>query len=174
METAGTITHTVTENVNSNVSNKDLSKPSGTKVDLSEYPSIRERFRREYEANKELYEECDYQNVMSIDFWVKRYGYFMNDTERWYEKLRDAMRWRKSYKINHFDLSKVPKEVYQLSPLIIYGPDRLGRPVLIVRGKMHRRIPPIQDRLNYYLAYMINKIDKIKNSENLATINRCF
>ena len=52
-----------------------------------------------------------------------------------------------------------------MSPLIIYKPDRIGRPTLIIRGKFHRKIPIIQDRLNFYLAYVINKIDSINNLE---------
>ncbi|XP_074596742.1 protein real-time-like [Brevipalpus obovatus] len=127
--------------------------------------SIRNLFINDYEQNKDLYEEEDYQRVVQKDFWVTRYMANLDESnEEIFGRIRDTMRWRKSYGVKDFDPLSLPKEFFQIAALIPYVPDRQGRPTLYIRGKMHRKVDKIEDRVKRYLVDVINRVDAMKEA----------
>ncbi|XP_015789871.1 motile sperm domain-containing protein 2 [Tetranychus urticae] len=152
------------------VNSTKQSKKSDGKQDSSEkyqekIATIRSMFAKEYESHPELYDECDHRKVMEKDFWVSR---FMADpsesVEDSYEKLRSTMEWRRSFGVNSFDPFTIPKEIYQIAALIPYEKDRQGRPTLYIRGKIHRKIEQLEDKIKHYLVNVIEQLDSAKES----------
>lgn len=93
------------------------------KIDL-----IRGQFKEDYEKNRDLYEPEDYEKVMKKDFWIARYMVSVEeDPKLCLERVISSMRWRKSYGIKHFDFNSLPRELFQISALFHYQPDKHGR-----------------------------------------------
>ncbi|XP_053211523.1 motile sperm domain-containing protein 2-like [Panonychus citri] len=125
--------------------------------------TLRDRFSTEYSAHPELYDEIDFRKVMDKDFWVTRFMADPNESiDDTFEKLRSTMEWRKSFGVNHFDPLSIPKEIYQVSALIPYEVDKQGRPTLYIRGKIHRKIDQLEDKIKHYLVNMIETIDSVR------------
>lgn len=127
---------------------------------------VRKQFLREYEDNKEFYDECDLEKVRN-DLWVARFINFMHQgPEKGLEHMKECFRWRKSFGVNSFDRTTIPIEVYQMCPVFMYGADDSSRRTLFVRVKMHRKIDEIADRFRKSFANFVERID--------ATVNREF
>ncbi|RWS13518.1 Motile sperm domain-containing protein 2-like protein [Dinothrombium tinctorium] len=136
----------------------DKNEPIATPEMIRE---VREKFLEDYKANADLYESVDIEKIKQNDFYVRRYINYLNQgPEKGLEQMKKAYRWRKEFNLNHFDQLTVPKEMYQLGALFTYPPDKNGDLLLYVRGKMHRKIELVADRIKHYFAYHVNKLDE--------------
>ena len=126
---------------------------------------IRARFLEDYYANSDLYDECDLKKVNN-DFWISRFINFLDQgLDKSLEHMKECFRWRKSFGVNTFDRTSIPREVYQMGAIFQYKPDARGRHSLIIRVKMHRKISVIEDRLRKSLVNYMERIDAAANQE---------
>lgn len=118
-----TLNHPINNNITCCNGLDDIGKRRRIKIDF-----IRQMFKEDYENNKDLYELQDYEKVINNDFWITRYMANMDESsDTILERVKSTMRWRKSFGVNHFDPLTIPREVYQVSAIINYLPDRRGR-----------------------------------------------
>ena len=134
-----------------------------TKSIQEEINELRQWFEEEYYDDPSFCEKQDYKKVMNEDFFVSRFILFNdNGPVKGLDMLKNCLTWRKQIGLNKFDPLQVPKELYILSPIFIYLPDRKGRNTLYIRGQMSLKFPILQNRVKESLVYMINKIDSME------------
>ncbi|KAI1290112.1 Motile sperm domain-containing protein 2 [Halotydeus destructor] len=143
----------------------DKQNNNGYTVTSKEIAMVREQFMADYEANPELYDAEDLVKV-NTDHWVSRFiGFLDQGPEKGLDHMVECFRWRKTFGVNAFDQAIIPLEVYQMGPLFIYEPDNNGRLNLFIRGKMHRKIEILEERLKRSFVNYVEKVDAAANKQ---------
>ncbi|RWS15633.1 Motile sperm domain-containing protein 2-like protein [Dinothrombium tinctorium] len=123
--------------------------------------TVKEKFLDDVKANPNLYDSKDIEKIEKNDYFVKRFINYQNQgSEKGLEHMKKAYKWRKDFNINNFDQLCLPKEVYQMGAIFIYLPDKENDPVLHIRGKMHRKVDLLMDRIKHYFAHLVNELDE--------------
>ncbi|RWS03407.1 Motile sperm domain-containing protein 2-like protein [Dinothrombium tinctorium] len=122
---------------------------------------VREKFLKEYEENPHLYDSEDIEKIKQNDFYVRRYINYQNQgPEKGLKHMIKSYRWRKKFDVNNFDQFSVPREIYQMGAVVIYPPDKEGDLMMYIRGKMHRKVDIIEERIKHFFAYQVNQLDE--------------
>lgn len=121
---------------------------------------LRKRFLVEFVSNRYLYHDEDARRIRESDYWVKRFILHKNQgSNSGFYHMKDTLKWKKSSGIRDFNPIDIPREVYELSPIFSYLPDGSGTVPIYVRCKMVVKIPVLEERMQQYLAYILDKID---------------
>jgi len=106
-------------------------KPTDGSLDvlLDKILELRELFSKEYEENKELYDERDYQRFMDEedDWHARRWIIYQRDVQAAFEMLKDTMKWRKELDLNNLNYEDFPREFYECGCVFEYGHDKKGK-----------------------------------------------
>lgn len=89
------------------------------------------------------------------------------------EMLKTTLAWRKTVAISTTPINTFPKEFFQIGGLFQYEPDLEGNPVIYMRIRMHRKIAEIQEPIQQFLFYIINKVDLETNSNGAVILFDC-
>lgn len=156
-------------NNSSNSRNESESESNCSNLDSLELEKdiqqLRSAFLEEYEINPHLYDEEDIEKVKESDLWLTRFITFLNQgSEKGLEHMKDVFRWRKSFGINSFNPLEIPQEIYEMGPVSNYARDKDGNRNLIMRVKMHRKIPFLEDRIKQSVMNYVEEIDQKSTS----------
>src|SRR5580700_8641996 len=108
---------------------------------------VRRKFLSDYEKDKDLYDIEDVNRVKRSRWQVERYLIWKNgDVQAAVEALIVTMRWRKSFPTHPISTSTdttFPQEFWKTGGVSIYSKNNKGQPILLMRIKVHRRVPKL-------------------------------
>lgn len=121
----------------------------------------RKKFYEIYKTdNSDLYDEQDVQHVMQKDWWLIRYLNQNMNVNQSMINLTNNFKWRKENKLRFVKDCEFPAELYKLGAMFKYNFDKNGRPVLIIRVKLVRRIHEVTMTLKEFLKYLVYTTDQ--------------
>lgn len=105
-------------------------KPKDGSLDVlaERIEELKSLFRQEYEANRDLYDQYDYNRIMDKqdDWCARRWIIYQRDVPTAFEMLKDTMRWRKELDLNNTTYEDFPREFYECGCVFEYGRDKKG------------------------------------------------
>lgn len=136
---------------------------------------LRKRFLTEYVTHRFHYHDNDARRVQESDFWVKRFILHKNQgPNSAFYHMKDTFKWKKSFRIHEFNPLDIPKEVYQLSPLFSYLPDKNGVVPIYVRCKMIVKIEVFEEKMKQFFAVLMDQVDdKVRRPRGWSLIFDC-
>ncbi|KAF7493147.1 Motile sperm domain-containing protein 2 [Sarcoptes scabiei] len=136
---------------------------------------IRQRFlTEEWEINPEEYCEKDIERVKQSKWYVKRFYLSANrNCDEAFELLRSVLKWRRQHDLSNVRPEFFPREFYEIGGLFEYEPDRQGNPVIYLRIRMHRKIKEIQEPIQQFLLYTIDRVDRRSDSKGCVIVFDC-
>ena len=121
---------------------------------------LRKRFLVEFVTNRFHYHEEDAKRVRESDFWVKRFILHKNQgSNAAFYHMKDVFKWKKSFGIHDFNPIDIPREVYQLSPIFSYLPDKKGVTPIYIRCRMIIKVDLLEEKMKQYFAYIMDRVD---------------
>lgn len=89
---------------------------------------LKSLFKREYDANQNLYDKRDYDRFVdkNDDWHARRWIIYQRDVPTAFEMLKDTMRWRKEINLNGLTYEDFPREFYECGCVFEYGKDKRG------------------------------------------------
>ncbi|RWS09385.1 Motile sperm domain-containing protein 2-like protein [Dinothrombium tinctorium] len=89
-----------------------------------------------WKQDSELFDELDVQNIIWNKVYLHRFLLRQHgNVKKTIEMVKETLIWRKEKRIPHIIPSAVPREIYDLGPMITHGTDRDGNVVLYIRLK---------------------------------------
>lgn len=77
------------------------------------------------------------------------------------ESLRDLLKFRKHYQLNHVLPEQFSKEFFLMNGIFRFGCDKTGLPVIYIRARVHRKwSAKFDDTFRRYVAWQVNMITK--------------
>lgn len=121
---------------------------------------VRDLFNQEVRLNGDLYDAIDIDRVNQDDWTVERFlRQQKNDIEKGYQMLIDAMRWRKSFGVNHIKTTDFPKEYFETGEAHLHVKDQNGVFTVYLRVKLHRKISELSPLSQKFLVYLFEKCE---------------
>ena len=90
---------------------------------------LRGLFRKEFEDNRELYDQRDFDRLMDPqdDWHTRRWVIYQREMTIAFEMLKDTMRWRKEMDLNGLSYEDFPREFFECGCAFEYGQDKQGK-----------------------------------------------
>lgn len=122
----------------------------------------------------DLYDDIDIERLRNSEWFVKRFllASRRNANEA-FEMLKITLAWRKSVQLSTTPINTFPREFFQIGGLFQYEPDLEGNPVIYMRIRMHRKIVELQEPIQQFLFYIINKVDLESNNKGAVILFDC-
>lgn len=122
---------------------------------------VREMFADEVKNNGDLYDPIDVERVATDDYTVERYlKHHKGDLEKGYNMLVEAMRWRRSFGVNHIKRTDFPKEYFETGEAHLYTTDQNGVSTVYLRVKLHKKINELNTLSQKFLVYLFEKCEQ--------------
>jgi len=119
---------------------------------------LRGKFLAQISTSHEDYDESDIDSVRNNDAILHQYLEAKNSNiDESLKTLVTAMKWRKTFGVNHLNAASFPREYYQMGSLFTYGFNLKGAQMIVFRVKNNKKIKFWSDMLKKYIVYLIEK-----------------
>ncbi|KAG9510444.1 Motile sperm domain-containing protein 2 [Fragariocoptes setiger] len=153
--------------------NRRLSPKDGSIDVLADrIAKLKQMIKQDYEKNYADYDRRDYQRFMdpNDDWYARRWIIYQRDPECAFEMAKDAFKWRKSIGLNDAKYEEFPREFYESGCVFEYGKDKIGRPVIYIRGRLFRPMTELTALYDKFFAFMIDQCDKKAYSKGFTMV----
>ncbi|CAG2178165.1 unnamed protein product, partial [Oppiella nova] len=123
---------------------------------------LRQKAVERCEKSPDLYYSEDVERLKRDDWSVRRYLHQHKskpDVQKGLEALDKALKWRKAYGVRELKDTDFAREGYTSVGAIIYGVDHNGTPIMIMRGKVSKKIKSWMKLAHQFLVYLVEKVD---------------
>ena len=132
---------------------------------------VRTKFLQEVEKDPDAYYQEDVDRIIRDDWYVKRYLLARNrDVKESLVMLMDAMKWRKTEGVRDLEGSYFPEELFKLSSMFVYAPDREGNITIYFRVKYVMKHPELVAALKKFGNYILNITDEETNGAGISVL----
>jgi hypothetical protein len=130
---------------------------------------LRTKFLQEYEKEKDFYYPEDIQKVIHDDWYIKRFLLARNrDIKESLTMLIDALKWRKSEGVRDLVGSYFPEELFKLSCMFVYAPDREGNISIYFSVQNVFKHPEMVTAMKKFGNYILNITDEETNGAGIS------
>lgn len=123
---------------------------------------IRRRFEKDLLFNSSAYDPIDIERVRSEEWQVRRFLLAANgSTEKAYQKLTEALSWKKRHRVHQLVESDYPKEMFEMLRIESLGFDHEGSALLWESYRYQGSFPELDKMAKSLIALMLEKVDRI-------------
>lgn len=131
---------------------------------------LRDKFLASVEPGDCYYKE-DIEKVRRDDWFVKRFLLARNrDVSASLSMMKEALKWRKSEGIRDLQPDYFPEDLFRLSSMFIYAPDREGNVTIYFRPKLVIKHTDMVCTLKKFGNYLLNIVDEETNGAGITVI----
>lgn len=131
---------------------------------------LREKFLASIEPGDCFYKE-DIEKVKRDDWFVKRFLLARSrDVSASLSMMKEALKWRKSEGVRDLKPDYFPDDLFRLSSMFIYAPDREGNVTIYFRPKYVIKHPDMVPTLKKFGNYLLNIVDEETNGAGITVI----
>ncbi|XP_054163365.1 motile sperm domain-containing protein 2-like [Oppia nitens] len=135
---------------------------------------LRQKFLELVAKNPELYYDKDIEKIKSKNWSIQRFlNHHKSNVDKALDGLDSAMKWRKSFGVLELSEKDFPREVFQSAPLFLYGKDLNGAQLMIMRGKVTRKIKSWIPMAQKFFIYLIEKADLADSGKGVTLLLDC-
>ncbi|XP_054163259.1 motile sperm domain-containing protein 2-like [Oppia nitens] len=137
---------------------------------------LRQKIVERFAANPDLYYTKDIEKLKTNDWSVRRFLYEHKskpDVSKALESMDKALKWRKSFGVHELKDNEFTREGYLSAGAFVYGTDRNGSPILILRGKVSRKIKVWVKTAHQFLVYLFEYVDQNFEGKGLTLLIDC-
>ena len=147
------------------------SREEAAKISSSMVSELRTKFLEAVAKAPELYYDKDVEKLKTNDWSLQRFlNHSKSNVDKAVECLDEAMKWRKSFGVHELNDKDFPREAYQSAPVILYGKDLNGSPLLIIRSKVNRKIKSWVPTAQKYFVHLVEKADSLDTGKGLSQL----
>jgi len=130
---------------------------------------VRESILSKFEANTNVYDSRDVENLARSEWAVKRFVLDEKDVEAATSALHESLLWRKSIAINDMRANQFPREFFDMGILAL-GEDKEGLTVLYIRLKYYKKFSEWQDVFGKLVTFLLYRLDAQARERQFAVV----
>ncbi|KAI1305261.1 Motile sperm domain-containing protein 2 [Halotydeus destructor] len=130
-----------------------------------------EFFVRLVNEDRSFFYEEDIDKIRNDDWFVKRFLLARSKkVAEAADMMVDALKWRKSEDIRNLKPSYFPDDMFRVSSMFIYAPDKEGNLTVYFRVRYVLRIPELVSTLKKFGNYILYQIDEATSGNGITGV----
>ncbi|KAH7636921.1 motile sperm domain-containing protein 2 [Dermatophagoides farinae] len=131
---------------------------------------IREYIEKQYEKNKELYDESDIERVRTDDWTVERFIRRRKTMKESIEMLDNTLKFRHEMDMPRLKEDDFPEEFHKIGTMFCYANDKQGNGMIYFRIRLHRKVKELEREFKQFILFNVEKMDRITNGNGIGIV----